>query len=1344
MVSSAAEHQVIRLAPGDYGDMIIDKKIVILGTDGGGSCAPPLGQGGPRFGQLTLKGGARGAGFSAGSVSISDGGEAHRFTTRGGDTCLDVTDGIASGLAAFDCEVGVRAGPNATVSQAVIASNRSHGVISGNHTRLDYVTIANNGGDGFHATAGDWTLTNAVVVDNSGWAVWSNEPPLMGHGIAMFGNGAGGYGSDHPSTALWPVSKVERPFMSRQLMGMLPGDRYTNIPPVATEGLIRVDWLRQRPWDKPEGPAESGMELVARYTPNSPLNRARHFDAMPTHDALGQPRRPDTRMGAVESSDWTDPGTPLYVDATTEREGDGSAEAPFRHIQDAMAAADQGQIIRVLPGLYKESVYITETDVWLIGGRRIGGEFVAFDDPTDPNLPVIDPSETGAPAHGIYLDSVSHLTRVQGLAVQNAYTAITVIMEEEHPPSAPVLRSLRMTDNRKGFDTDETNGRIENCRVADNRIGLSFRSVATWSVTDTVIEDNGLAATFNLVMADGTTDFEFRGNTFTDNGGVHIDSIASRHGRKYLFEGNIFENTDIVVHSGFKGTTLEITDNDFSGTGHIVLAGAAYDTPHIQVTNNRFPEAEPIEVQGDGYTDVIGPNLDHKPSTPPALQPPPDDPVGPHASPIALDAVRGRVYAVGADFDGLGVFDADTGDRLHFVKVGSDPRGVALTPNGSTLLVANMGSGTVSVIDADTLSVSRTVAVGVEPFGIAVDPTGTWAYVSLSGDEGLVQLRVADGTIERRVRVAGKPRGLAIWTDRSSRKLFVTHFAPQRDPGEPEATLASLRPIVTVLDLPGLTNARQIILPPVESGTLPAAAPTLMQSAVPRGDRIYLPSFGATPEQPTDLVKRDRPLMQFETTVQALLTVLDARTESPIEGETANLSSPGQPFNGPYGIAFDDGTAFIAMYGNDGVARFELGLGQPPRVVDRWRSTQDLATGVNPRGIVVDTVRKLAYTVNFSSGNLSVLDYTQNAEVARTPLGPRSADRLTQTARWGKEWFYTTNRVASAANFWIACATCHPDGRSDGVTWAFPQGPRSTPHIAGSPHTTPLHFDGDRDELDDFEHTIRDLQGGFSLVNGPIPPEVGDPLIPMDTPWDYITEYVLSGVDAPRAPGSIGGEESGRRHFRDLGCTSCHGGPWFTLSRMPAQPTIVGRQVTDTLRNVGTRTDRDTVGDGAFDPPTLWGVGQTAPYLHDGQAPDLMSVFANPTHLYAGLAVPPREALTAAQLNDLAAFVRSIDSRTPPVDDAMEPNDSAASALAPPNPDSVLVALGQDWWTANGDIEVSVAQAAQVDPVQVRITNADDDVAFEGPAPMTWSSDHPDNWWIAVSGHGQAYQLSVQ
>ncbi len=52
------------------------------------------------------------------------------------------------------------------------------------------------------------------------------------------------------------------------------------------------------------------------------------------------------------------------------------------------------------------------------------------------------------------------------------------------------------------------------------------------------------------------------------------------------------------------------------------------------------------------------------------------------------------------------------------------PVGVAVTPNGSKVYVANNGDDTVSVISTATYTVTTIIPVGVEPTGLAVTPDG--------------------------------------------------------------------------------------------------------------------------------------------------------------------------------------------------------------------------------------------------------------------------------------------------------------------------------------------------------------------------------------------------------------------------------------------------------------------------------------------------------------------------------------------------------------------------------------------------------------------------------------------
>jgi YVTN family beta-propeller protein len=57
------------------------------------------------------------------------------------------------------------------------------------------------------------------------------------------------------------------------------------------------------------------------------------------------------------------------------------------------------------------------------------------------------------------------------------------------------------------------------------------------------------------------------------------------------------------------------------------------------------------------------------------------------------------------------------------IPVGTAPIGVAVTPDGKTAFVANLGSGTVSTIDVKTGKKNPTdIPVGASPVGVAFTP----------------------------------------------------------------------------------------------------------------------------------------------------------------------------------------------------------------------------------------------------------------------------------------------------------------------------------------------------------------------------------------------------------------------------------------------------------------------------------------------------------------------------------------------------------------------------------------------------------------------------------------------
>ena len=77
--------------------------------------------------------------------------------------------------------------------------------------------------------------------------------------------------------------------------------------------------------------------------------------------------------------------------------------------------------------------------------------------------------------------------------------------------------------------------------------------------------------------------------------------------------------------------------------------------------------------------------------------------------------------------DRIYVFNVKEDRLLTTIDVGIVPKGVKISPDEKTALVANEGSGTVSVIDLDALSVEDEILVGPVPHNIVYSSDSRYA-----------------------------------------------------------------------------------------------------------------------------------------------------------------------------------------------------------------------------------------------------------------------------------------------------------------------------------------------------------------------------------------------------------------------------------------------------------------------------------------------------------------------------------------------------------------------------------------------------------------------------------------
>jgi hypothetical protein len=139
----------------------------------------------------------------------------------------------------------------------------------------------------------------------------------------------------------------------------------------------------------------------------------------------------------------------------------------------------------------------------------------------------------------------------------------------------------------------------------------------------------------------------------------------------------------------------------------------------------------------------------------------------------------------------------------------------------------------------------------------------------------------------------------------------------------------------------------------------------------------------------------------------------------------------------------------------------------------------------------------------------------------------------------------------------------------DGRVWDFSdrgEGLRNTLSLAGRKGIGqgPLNWTGTLDEVQDFEHLIRDFFGGLGFIpddvfdQGTVSDPLGDPKAGLSPELDALASYVtsLEGVhpspyrnpDGSLTPDGV----AGKQVFERLGCDFCHAGTEFTDSGIGA------------------------------------------------------------------------------------------------------------------------------------------------------------------------------------------------
>ena len=107
-------------------------------------------------------------------------------------------------------------------------------------------------------------------------------------------------------------------------------------------------------------------------------------------------------------------------------------------------------------------------------------------------------------------------------------------------------------------------------------------------------------------------------------------------------------------------------------------------------------------------------------------------PVSTHAtSSIGITPDGTTVFVVNPDSGSVTAIDTASETKRDELRIGRDPRILAVGPDGQQLYVTSQASATLTILDTQPFSIRTKLRVGPEPYGVVADPTGHLAYTWL-------------------------------------------------------------------------------------------------------------------------------------------------------------------------------------------------------------------------------------------------------------------------------------------------------------------------------------------------------------------------------------------------------------------------------------------------------------------------------------------------------------------------------------------------------------------------------------------------------------------------------------
>ncbi|MEM7203604.1 MAG: Ig-like domain-containing protein [Planctomycetota bacterium] len=629
-----------------------------------------------------------------------------------------------------------------------------------------------------------------------------------------------------------------------------------------------------------------------------------------------------------------------------------------------------------------------------------------------------------------------------------------------------------------------------------------------------------------------------------------------------------------------------------------------------------------------------------------------------HSSTIAIHEQRHRVFCVNADNDTVTSIHKNNYRKLFELPVDDQPRTVAFAPD-ETAWVVCQGDATINVVHLLSAQLLGRIQLpdASAPYGIAMSPDGRTAYVTLTATGQVAKLNTDTRRWIDTATVGPEPRGIAVSAD--GQRIFVTRHISAGGPaagsvgpgpdGAPPRDAKARTPAGEVYELSAMPFARVRTIrlafdPGPDTEASGRGVPNYLGSPAisTDGRRMWIPSKKDNIARGTF---RSAEPLNFESTVRTIVSQIDLQRSR--EDLSARIDFNDRDMACAVAFSRLGDYTFHALQGSNEIDVRDAYTGDV---------TGDIPnTGLAPQGLVLSEDGRM-FVHNFMSRNVTVYDVTgvtRSTTFAMpliTTVSTVANEALSPQELQGKQIFYNADDPRMNEDGYISCASCHLDGGQDGQVWDFTdrgEGLRNTISLqgrGGMGHGN-VHWTANFDEIQDFENDIRGPFGGDGFMSdtlfgtGTVSNPLGQPKAGLSPELDALAAYVSSlsefGQSPHRAPSgalTVAGAR-GKVVFEQLSCAQCHSGNNFTDGLLHNVGTI--------QRGSGQRIGGPLTG---LETPTLRGLWNSAPYLHNGSAATLLDVITrrNPTGQHGAT-----RALTKQERADLVQYLLQIDDREP-------------------------------------------------------------------------------------------------